>query len=73
MSHVLLLTDTTAEARELPLSHICLTHCVFTIRFLSEYSGGKFAPADLIIMTVTNVHGICPIVIPCFHVPEAYG
>ena len=22
---------------------------------------------------VTNGHGVCPIVIPCFHVPEAYA
>jgi len=29
-----------------------VSHAVFTIRFLSEYSGGNFAPADLIIMTV---------------------
>jgi len=47
-----LLTDTTRGALQLPLSHICFTHCVFTIRLLSEYSGGNFAPADLIIMTV---------------------
>jgi len=51
-SYVLLLTDTTAEALQLPLSHICFAHCVFTIRLLSECSGGNFAPADLIIMTV---------------------
>jgi len=49
-SHILLLTETTGEALKLPLSHICFTHCVFTIRLLSEYSGGNFAPADLIIM-----------------------
>jgi len=52
VSCVLLLTDTTGEALHLPLSHICFTHCVFTIRLLSEYSGGHFAPADLIIMNV---------------------
>jgi len=52
VSHVLLLTDTTREALQLPLSHICFTHCVFTIRFLSEYSGRNFAPAKLIFMTV---------------------
>jgi hypothetical protein len=51
-SCVLLLTDTTGEALQLPLHHICITHSVFTISFLSEYSGGNFAPADLIIMTV---------------------
>jgi len=28
------------------------TNCVFTIRFLSEYSGGKFAPVNFIIMIV---------------------
>jgi len=44
--------DTTREAITLPLSYFCFTHCVFTIRFLSEYSGGNFAPADLIIITV---------------------
>ena len=49
---VLLMTDTTREALQLPLSHICFTHSVFPIRFLSEYSGGNFAPADLIIVTV---------------------
>ena len=52
VSHVLLLTDTTGAALQLPLSHICFTHCVFTIRLLLEYSGGNFAPADFIIMTV---------------------
>jgi len=31
----------------LPLSHTHFTHCVFTILFLSENSGGNFAPADL--------------------------
>jgi len=51
-SRVLLLTDTGGEAQQLPLSHICITHCVFTIRFPSEYSEGNFAPADLIIMNV---------------------
>jgi len=51
-SCVLLMTDTTGEALQLPLSHICFTNCVFTIRFLSEYSGGKFAPVNFIIMTV---------------------
>jgi len=51
-SHVLLLTDTNGEALQLPLSHICFILCVFIIRFLSEYSGGNFALADLIIMTV---------------------
>ena len=50
-SRVLLLTDTTGEALQLPLSHICFTHCVFTVRFLSEYSGGNFAkiPATIAI------------------------
>ena len=38
-SHVWLLTDTTGEALQLPLSHICFTHCVFTIRFLSILEG----------------------------------
>jgi len=52
VSRVLLMTDTTGEALQLPLSHICFTHCVFTVRFLTEYSGGNLAPADLIIMTV---------------------
>ena len=52
VSCVLLLRDTTGEALQLQLSHICITHCVFTIRLLSEYSGGNFAPADLIIMIV---------------------
>jgi hypothetical protein len=33
-SRVLLPTDTTA-ALQLPLSYICFTHCVFTVRFLS--------------------------------------
>jgi len=50
--------DTTREAMPLPLSWcssvamivIVKTHCVFTFRFLSEYSRGNFAPADLIIM-----------------------
>ena len=51
VSRVLLLTDTTAEAQNCQ-SHVCLTHCVFTGGFLSEYSGGKLAQADLIIMTV---------------------
>jgi hypothetical protein len=53
-SCVLLLKYTTGEALQLPLSHICFTHthCVFTIRLLSEYSGGNSAPADLINMTV---------------------
>jgi len=51
-SYVLQLTDTTGEALQLPLSHICFTHCAFTIRLLSEYSGGNFATADLIIMIV---------------------
>ena len=51
-SRVLILTDTTGDAQQLPLSHIFFTHCVFTVRFLSEYSGGNFASADLIIMTV---------------------
>jgi len=32
--------------------HICFAHCVLTIRLVSEYSGGNFAPADLIIMIV---------------------
>ena len=27
-SHILLLTDTTGEALQLPLSHICFTHCL---------------------------------------------
>ena len=71
MSRVLLMTDTTG-ALQLQLSHICFTHCVFTVRFVSEYSGGNFAPAELIIMTVPNGHGVCPIAIPCCHVPEAY-
>ena len=52
MHCVLLVTDTTGEILQLPLSHICFTHCVFTTRFLSEYSGGNFAPADFIIMIV---------------------
>jgi len=52
MSRVLLLTNAPGEALQLPLSHICFTHCLFTIRFMSEYSGGNFAPADLIIMIV---------------------
>jgi hypothetical protein len=52
LSCVLLLTDTTGGALQLPLSHICFTHCYFTIRFLSEYSGGNSAPADLVIMIV---------------------
>ena len=52
VSRVLLLTDTTGEALQLPLSHICFTHCFFIIRLLSEFSGGNFAPVDLIIMTV---------------------
>jgi hypothetical protein len=47
VSRVLLMTGTTREDLQLPLSHIC-----FTIRFLSEYSGGNFAPADFIIMIV---------------------
>ena len=47
-SCVLLVKDTTGETLQLPLSHICFTHCVFTSRFLSEY----FAPADLIIIIV---------------------
>ena len=46
-SRVLLLRETTREALQLPLSHIYFQHCVFTIRFLSEYSGGNFASADL--------------------------
>ena len=50
-SCLLPLTDTTGEALQLPLSHICLTYFVSTIRFLSEYTGRNFAPADLIIMT----------------------
>jgi hypothetical protein len=52
VSHVLLLTDKTREALQLPLSHTCFTHCVFTIRLPSEYTGGNFAPAELTIMTV---------------------
>ena len=52
VSHVLLLTDTTGEALQLPLSHICFTHCVFTIILLLEYFEGNFAPADFIIMIV---------------------
>ena len=52
VSRVLLLTDTTGQALQLPLSNIRFTHCVFTIRLPSEYSGGNFAPADLIIMNV---------------------
>jgi len=52
VSHVLLLTDTTGDALQLPLSHVFFTHCVFTVRFLSEHSGGNFACADLLIMTV---------------------
>jgi len=51
-SLVLLLTETIREALQLPLSHICFTHCVFITRFLSVYSGGNFASADLIIMIV---------------------
>ena len=51
-NHVLLMTDTPGEALQLPLSHIGFTHCVFTIRLQSEYSGGNFAPADFIIMSV---------------------
>jgi hypothetical protein len=47
-NHVLLMTDTTTEALQLPLSHVCFTH----IRFLSEYSGENFGPANLIIMIV---------------------
>ena len=66
VSCVLLLTDTTVEALQLPLSHIFLTHCVFTIRPLSQYSGWNFAPADLITWLWTNGHGVCPIEIPCF-------
>jgi len=34
-SHILLLTDTTREALQLPLRHTCFTHSVFTLRFLS--------------------------------------
>jgi len=49
---VLLVTDMTTESLQLSLSHICITHCVFTVRFLSEYCGGNLAPADFIIMTV---------------------
>jgi len=68
------MTDTTGEALQLPLSHTCFTHCVFTIRFLSEQSGGNFAPADFYHYDcVTNRHGVCLIIKPCFHVPEAYG
>ena len=52
VSRVWQLKETTGEAVQLPLSHICFTHCLFTIRLLSEYSGGNFAPADLIFMTV---------------------
>jgi len=52
VSRVLLLTDTTRVALQLPLSHIRFTHCVLTIRFLSEYSGSNFAPADLTIINV---------------------
>ena len=44
--------DTTGEALQLQISHICFTHTVFTIRFLSENSGGNFAPAELITMLV---------------------
>ena len=72
-SHALLMTDTKGEALQLPLSHICITYCAFTIRFLSECSGGNFAPAAYHYASVTNGHGVCPIVIPCFHVPEVYG
>ena len=69
VSRVLLMTDTTREALQLPLNHICFTHCVFNIRFLFEYSGGNSAPADC----VTNGHGVCLIVMPCFHLHEACG
>jgi len=47
-----------------------VSHTVFTIRFLSEYSGGNFAPAAYHYGCVTNGHGVCPIAVPCFHVPE---
>jgi len=49
-NHVLLMTDTTREALQFPQSHICFMHSVFPIRFLSQYSGGNFAPADLLIV-----------------------
>ena len=49
-SHVWLLTDTTGETLQLPLSHICFTHCLHYQ--IPKYSGGNFAPADLSIMTV---------------------
>jgi len=52
VSRVVLPTDTTGEALQLPLNHICFTHCVFIIRLLPKYSRRNFAPADLIIMTV---------------------
>jgi len=71
VSRVLLLTHTTGEAMQLPLSHICYTHCVFAIRLLSEYSGENSVPADLITISVTTGLGVCPVVIPCCHVPEA--
>jgi hypothetical protein len=71
--HVLLLTDTSGEALQLPLSHICFTHClhyqvpvwVFWREFCSCWSYRYDC--------VTNEHVVCPTEIPCFHVPEAYG
>jgi len=52
LSHVLIVTDTTGEALQLPLSHICFTHFVFTIRLLLEYSRGNFADFVIMIMQV---------------------
>jgi len=70
---VLLMTDTTREALQLPLSHICFTPCVFTIRFLSVFWREFCSCLPYHYDCVTNGHGVCPIVMPCFHVPEAYG
>jgi predicted ATPase len=45
--------NTSAKAVQLPWSHVCFTCCVFNIRFLSEYLGRNFVPADLITKTVS--------------------
>ena len=58
-SRVLLLTYN-RRSSQLPLIHICITLC-FHYQ-IPEHSD-----------CVTNGHGVCPIVIPFFHVPEAYG
>jgi hypothetical protein len=68
-SCVLLLTSTTRKTLQLPLSHICFTHCLHYQTPVWVFWREFCYCWPYHYECVTNGHGICPIAIPRFNVP----